>query len=460
MVDTLETSTQETTTLLEGIRDAVAAGNAERARSCASRMLEEDALELLEDLRPVELSRLFAILGDESLAQLLARLDDRDAAGILAKMSTAQAADILEEIDPDDATDILEEVDPNLVEGMLIAMNPADAAEIRDLMAYPPESAGGIMTPAFVAISPRLRADQAVVALRRLAEEAETVNYVYVVDREQKLLGVLSLHALVLTAPSTPVRELMVTDILTVPVLADQEEAAHLLNDYDLLALPVVDDDHRLVGIITADDVADVLEAETTEDIERLGGSQPLAVPYLRASPLLLFRKRITWLLVLFVAQFGTIALLDRYSDATKQAAVLSIFVPILIGTGGNVGSQTVSTIIRAMAVGEASGRHILRIVAKEALTGLALGAVMAILMFGRGLLPNEDDVEPVRLGLTVGATVLLLSVWAATVATILPITLSKLRVDPAVVSAPFITSIIDASGVFIYFTIVYWLIL
>lgn len=460
MVNTLDAPAEETASLLEGIRDAVAAGDPDRARSCASRMLEEDALALLEDLQPVELSRLFAILGDESLAVLLGRLDDRDAAGILTKMSTAQAANILEEIDPDDATDILEEIDADLVEGMLIAMNPADAAEIRDLMAYPPESAGGIMTPAFVAISPRLRADQAVVALRRAAEEAETVNYVYVVDREQKLLGVLSLHALVLTAPSTPVRDLMVTDILSIPVLADQEVAARLLTDHDLLAVPVVDDEQRLVGIITADDVADVLEAETTEDIERLGGSQPLAVPYLRASPFLLFRKRIIWLIVLFVAQFGTIALLERYSDATERASVLSIFVPILIGTGGNVGSQTVSTIIRAMAVGEASGRHIVRIVAKESLTGLALGAVMAVLMFGRGVLTNSDQVDSFRLGLTVAGTVLLLSVWAATVATILPVTLSKLRVDPAVVSAPFITSIIDASGVFIYFTIVYWLIL
>lgn len=460
MVDTVEAPTDQTSSLLKGIRDAVATGDADRARGCASRMLEEDALALLEDLKPVELSRLFAILGDESLAQLLARLDDRDAAGILAKMSTAQAADILEEIDPDDATDILEEVHPDLVEGMLIAMNPADAAEIRDLMAYPPESAGGIMTPAFVAISPRLRADQAVVALRRVAEEAETVNYVYVVDRDQKLLGVLSLHALVLTPPSTPVRDLMVTDIHSIPVHTDQEEAAHLLNDHDLLALPVVDDDHRLVGIITADDVADVLEAENTEDMERLGGSQPLEVPYLRASPFLLFRKRVIWLMVLFVAQFGTIALLQRYDGATAKLNILSVFVPILIGTGGNIGSQTVSTIIRAMAVGEASGRHIVRIVAKEAVTGLALGIVMAILMFGRGLFSGGDGVSSVKLGLTLAVTVLFLSVWAATVATILPITLSKLRVDPAVVSAPFITSITDASGVFIYFTIVYWLLL
>jgi magnesium transporter len=458
MADTISPPVEEEASLLDGIRSAVAAGDAEQARSCASRMLEQDALALLEDLQPVELSRLFAILGDESLAQLLARLDDRDAAGILAKMSTAQAADILEEIDPDDATDILEEVDPDIVEGLLIAMDPGEAAELRELMAYPPDSAGGIMTPAFVAISPRLRADQAVVALRRVAEEAETVNYVYVVDHDQRLLGVLSLHALVLTSPSTPVRDLMVSDITSVSVFADQEEAAHLLNEHDLLALPVVDEENRLLGIITADDVADVLEAETTEDIERLGGSQPLAVPYLRASPFLLFRKRVIWLIVLFFAQFGTIAVLEQFEGEIERAAVLSIFVPILIGTGGNVGSQTVSTIIRAMALGEASGRHILRILAKEMTAGLALGLVMGVLMFSRGLLKTQSEVNAVDLGLTVGGTVMVLAVWAATVATILPIVLGKLRVDPAVVSAPFITSIIDATGVLIYFTIARWL--
>lgn len=460
MVDTISPPTGEDVSLLDGIRAAVAAGDGGQARACASRMLEEDALALLEDLQPVELSRLFAILGDESLAQLLARLDDRDAAGILAKMSTAQAADILEEIDPDDATDILEEVDPQLVEGMLFAMEPSEAAELRDLMAYPPDSAGGIMTPAFVAISPHLRADQAVIALRRVAEEAETINYVYVVDDDQRLLGVLSLHALVLSPASTPVRDLMVSDIVTVHVLADQEEAARLLTDHDLLALPVVDDENRLVGIITGDDVADVLEAETTEDIERLGGSQPLSVPYLRASPFLLFRKRIIWLMVLFAAQFVTIGLLEGYQSEVERATVLSIFVPILIGTGGNVGSQTVSTIIRAMAVGEASARHILRILAKEVATGLALGLVMALLMFVRGLLTKQSQVDAIDLGLTVAGTVFVLTVWATAIATILPIVLSKLRVDPAVVSAPFITSIIDATGVLIYFTIAQWLVL
>lgn len=437
--------------LLDGLRDAVAAGDADLARALAARMLEEDALALLEDLAPAELSRLFSILGDEALADLLARLDDRDAAGILSRMSAAQAADILEEIDPDDATDIFAELEPTVGDTILVQMEPAEAEEIRELMAYPPDTAGGIMTPAFVALAPDIQADQAIAALRRVAEEAETVNYVYVVDPAERLLGVLSLHRLVLTPPATPVRDLMTIDVITVPVDADQEDAARIVIEHDLLAVPVVDAGNRLLGIITADDVADVLEEEATEDIERLGGSSPLAEPYLRASPTLLFRKRIVWLLVLFLAQFVTLSIYRRYEGVLDEEVLLAFFVPILIGTGGNVGSQTVTTIIRAMAVGEAAPRHILRIIGKETATGIALGVVMGALMFARGVWESDGSID---FGLTVGATVLAVVVWATIVAAILPLALSKFRVDPAVVSAPLITSLIDASGIIIYFSV------
>ena len=437
--------------LLASIREAVAAGDAARARFCAARMLEDDALALLEDLQPRELTVLFSILGDEALADLLVRLDEHDAARILSRMTVAQVADILEEVDPDDAADILDEVDPAVAETYLIEMEPAEAAELRELMAYPPDTAGGIMTPAFVAIAPDLRADETVDALRRVAEEAETINYVYVVDAEEHLLGVLSLHALVLTRPETRVQDIMIRDAIRVQVDADQEDAAHLLTDHNLMALPVVDADNRLVGIITADDVADVLEEEATEDISLLGGSQPLDEPYLRASPFLLFRKRIIWLIVLFFGQFVTIGVLQHYETEIETLVVLSIFIPILIGTGGNVGSQTVTTLIRAMAVDDVRFHHIFRVVRKEIATGVALGTVMALLMFGRGLIAEDGGYD---LGITVGLSVLGIVVWSATVASILPLILSKLKIDPAVVSAPLITSLVDGTGLIIYMTL------
>jgi magnesium transporter len=240
-------------------------------------------------------------------------------------------------------------------------------------------------------------------------------------------------------------------DIVSVPVDADQEIAARILTERDLLALPVIDADGKLLGIITADDVADILAEEATEDMERLGGSQPLEVPYLRASPLLLFRKRIVWLLVLFFAQFLTISIQEHYDSIMKQVITLAVFVPILIGTGGNVGSQTVSTIIRAMALGEVQARHVVRIIGKEMLTGLSLGIVMGILMYGRALFTGDGSTD---VALVVGLTVLALTTWAATVGAVLPLALSKLRFDPAVVSAPFISSFVDGTGLVIYFTL------
>jgi magnesium transporter len=440
--------------LLQDIRLAVADRDQERARQLANRMLDDDALELLEDLTGRELSRLFAFLGDETLALLLSRLDDRDAAGILIRMSAEQAADILEQIDPDDATDILTEVvasDPAAADTIFIEMDPEDAAEIRDLMSYGPDTAGGMMTPEFVAVFPELRADETVAALRRVAAETEHLHYVYVVDRDEKLLGVLSLHSLVLSRPETPVGTLVAPDTWSVSVDDDQEVAARIVIERELLALPVVDREGRLVGVITHDDIDDILEEEATEDMERLGGASPLDVSYIRATPLMLFRKRIVWLLVLFVAQFFTIAIQENYQDVLQQATLLAVFIPILIGTGGNVGSQTVSTVIRAMALDEIQPRHALRVIAKEAATGLGLGLVMGGLMYGRALVTGEGSTE---LALTVGLTILALTIWAATIGAILPMVLQRLKIDPAVVSAPFISSLVDGTGLIIYFTL------
>jgi magnesium transporter len=306
------------------------------------------------------------------------------------------------------------------------------------------------MTPAYVSVSPDLRADQAVVALRRVAEEAETVNYVYVQDTDDHLLGVLSLHNLVLTPPDTLVRNLMIQDIIAVPATADQEVAARMLTEFNLLALPVVDDDRRLLGIITADDVADILEQEATEDIERLGGSQPLETPYLRATPFLLWRRRIIWLLALFAAEAYTGTVLRHYEDEVAAVVALSFFIPLLIGTGGNVGSQVVTTIIRAMAVGDVRFRDIFRVMRKEIVTGFMLAGVMAVATFARAMSLRVS----LDLGLVVAITVTLIVIWSSFVASMLPLILRKLKVDPAVVSAPFISTLVDGTGLIIYFTV------
>jgi magnesium transporter len=401
-------------------------------------------------LDPGEIAVLLQWLPDEEIPILLSALEPFQAAAVLRTLSRNVAADVLEAMPPDDAIDVIAAMPDTEARQILVEMEPAEAAELRELAAYPPETAGGMMTPAFTAISPDLQADQAIVALRRVAEQAETLHYVYVLDPEEHLLGVLSLHRLVLVPPETPVRVLMVERVIAVPADADREAAARLLADSNLLALPVVDGEERLLGIITHDDVAEVLDEEATEDIERLGGSQPLETPYRLAPVRLLVRRRIVWLLMLFLAEAYTGTVLRHYQDEVDRVIALSFFVPLLIGTGGNVGSQTVTTLVRAMALGEVRLRDVRWVLGKEVAVGATMGAVMAVVAFGRSeLLDVGRDV-----GYVVALTVLAICVWSATVAAVLPLVLRRLRIDPAVVSAPLITTLVDGTGLVIYFTI------
>ena len=297
-------------------------------------------------------------------------------------------------------------------------MRPEEASELRDLSSYSPESAGGIMTPAYVAVTADATADAAIAAIRQLVDDAETVNYVYVIGDDHQLLGVLSLYRLLLSPGVTPVRELMAPSTVRVRADADREVAARLLTDRNLLAIPVVDENDRILGIITEDDVADVLEAEATEDIERLGGSEPLNAPYRSSGVFLLFRKRVVWLLLLFVAEAYTGTVLRDFQDELSSVVALSFFIPLLIGTGGNMGSQTVTLVVRAMALGEVTLRDVGWIIFKEMRVGLALGAVMAVVAFGRAwLLGVGTDV-----GEVVALTILAICLWSATVAAALPL--------------------------------------
>lgn len=406
--------------------------------------------ERLNELSPAELDRLARMLEENEPARLLEELDPLDAAEIVSALSVAGAARVLEVVEADNAVDIVSEIEPALAEQILITMDPETAGELRELLVYQPDTAGGRMTPAFVSVAPELRADQAVTALRQVAQEAEMVFYVYVTDLDDRLMGVLSLRALVLSPPHTPVSRLMVEEVAAVPADADQEDAARLLNDLNLLAIPVVDDENRLLGIITVDDVADILEQEATEDIERLGGSEPLDTPYLRASPFLLWRKRIVWLLVLFLAAAYTTTVLQYFEEELNSAVALAFFIPLLIGTGGNVGSQVVTTIVRAMAVEDIRLGDIVRVVSKEARVGVMLGVVMSLVMFARAVfLQSGYDIAFI-----VASSVLIIVIWATIVGSVLPLILRRIGVDPAVVSAPFISTLVDGTGLIIYFMI------
>ena len=435
--------------LLTELRDLIASHEDRGIRGLASRLGPAEWADIVPRLDSEEVDALLDLLPDDEIPGLLEEVDPSTAAHILQRLSPPIAADYLEAMDPDDATDVIDQMPREQAEHLLTQMEPEEAAEIEELRAYPPDTAGGRMTPAYVAVSPEIRADEAIVALRQVAAEAETIYYVYVIDAEEHLLGVLSLHNLVLTGPNTPVSEVMVRDPIRVHAETDQETAARLLTDHNLLALPVVDDDDHLLGIITEDDIAEILEEEATEDIERLGGSQPLDIPYRLASVWLLVRRRVGWLLFLFVAGLLTSQVLRLFEDRLMETPTLNLFLPLIIGVGGNVGSQTVTTLVRAIGLGEVELRDVSWVVAKEAVVGLIMGLILGIAGFARvGL---SDGIE---IGIIVGLTIAGVTVWSAMVAAILPIVLRRVGVDPAVVSAPFISTLVDATGLLIYMLI------
>lgn len=408
--------------------------------------------EAVYELSHAELASLFHLLGDERLAEVVATLDSSEAADVLLRLSRAQAADVLEEMAPDDAADVVGELEQPEAESLLVEMEPAEAEDVRELLAYPPDTAGGRMTPEFIAVGPHLTADEAIQTVRTFAEEAETVYHVYVTDPQDRLLGVLPLHSLVLAGQQTPVHRLMIPREDTVTVLADmnQEAGARLFGERRLLALPVVDAADRLLGVITADDVADVVEEEASEDMARMAATSPLEQPYLRTSILEMVRKRIIWLLLLFVGGTLTGSVLRNFEDDVAQVVALTFFIPLLIGSGGNAGSQAVSTVVRALALREVRPQDAGRVFWREASTGILLGLLLGVVGFGRALLWGSG----IPLAAVVAVALLAICTWANIIGSLVPLVAERFRIDPTVMSAPLITTLVDATGLFIYFTI------
>jgi magnesium transporter len=325
-----------------------------------------------------------------------------------------------------------------------------DPDEVSPLLLHADESAGGLMTSEFLALRRRMTAAEALQAVHDWRPETEAVYYLFVVDGVGRLRGVVGLRALIVADPTTPVSEIMDPEVLSVPVGTDQEHCAELMSRYDLLALPVVDAHGVLLGVVTIDDVVDVLVDAATEDIQRLGGAQPLERPYLETGVLGIFRKRIGWLLLLFVTESLTGSVLRHFQYELTTVVALSFFVPLLIGTGGNAGSQTTSTLVRALAMGEVELGDALRTLWHELRTGLLLAVAMAVIAYVRALTWGSSQALAFTVSLSIAAIVL----WASSLGSLLPLLAARLRIDPAVVSGPVMSTLVDATGLFIYFTV------
>jgi magnesium transporter len=400
----------------------------------------------------------FHLLPRDEAEDFFTELSSRGQASILRGMPPRERRAWLRLMPPDDVADLLAEFAPEERGEVCGLLDDSTRREVNALLAYAEDEAGGLMNPRFARVRPEMTVEEAIRYVRRQAPNLETIYYVYVLDGEQRLLGVVSFRELLLAPGDKPVREVMHEDVITVPEEMDQEAVARVIAQHDILAVPVVDAQRRVKGIVTFDDVVDVVETEATEDIQKIGGTAALDAPYLQTSLREMLKKRAGWLMVLLVGQMLTVSALQLYQERFAAALVLFTFLPMIISSGGNSGSQATTLVIRAMALGQVRLRDWWRIVRRELASGLILGGVLAVLGLLRITLGewwfDEYGEFYVDVGLAVGASLVAVVTLGTLTGALLPLVLRALRFDPASASAPVVATLLDVSGVLIYFNV------
>lgn len=435
--------------LEERLRKLLDKGNLQGLRRALGKTHPADLAGALERFSAAERRHVFAALDVDQRAEVVNEFSTDVARQVLDGLSIKDIAAILNRLPMDEAVRIISAFHRRRP-AILKALHPQHAADIQSLLRYPAESAGLMMTEQFAKLAPELTAQQALSRLRKLNRKVETLTNLYIVNKEDRLIGVVSLREVVIAPPRAKLRDLMNADVISVTPETDREEVARLISRYDFLAMPVVDVAGRMLGVITADDVIDVLAAETAEDLLKFGAVNSgglVGEPYFTVPMRTLITRRLGWLLLLFVAGTLTGSVLRFFEDELARVVALSFFIPLLIGTGGNTGAQTVSTLIRGLATGEVQTADIWKVIRREFFSGLLLGSILGVVAFIRALLWNPD---PALAG-AVGLAILAICTWANTIAALIPLVAVRLKMDPAAVSAPLITTLVDATGLAIY---------
>jgi magnesium transporter len=433
----------------EDIEKLVEAGELKQLRRALAEVHPADIADLLDELSPESAVHAFGLLSNEMASEVLDETGSLVRQELVEKIEDERLADLLEGLPMDDAAEFLEDLPEPVSDRLLSLMEPQEAEEVRELLGYEEETAGRLMTRDVVAMRRQWTAAETLEFLRSL-KDAETLHYLYVVDQHDVLIGVTPLRKLILSPPEATIDSIMSRDVVAVPVTADQEDLAEIVARYDFYAIPVVDGDGRLLGVVTVDDVLDIVADEATEDIQRLGGSEPLDQPYFAASLGQVLRKRLGWLMLLFFAATLTGTVTRLFQGELDTAITLILFIPLIIGTGGNAGSQTVATIIRAITLDEVKLANMLQAWKREISAGFLLGLVMGVVGFVRALFWNTGY----GVALVVTLTLPLVVIWATTVATLVPILADRFKIDPTVISGPMISTIVDATGLLIYFSL------
>ena len=433
------------------LKELLRSGSPQELRRRMSDLHYADIADLIEELESDESSlliTLLAMMNDRQVAEVLEELSASDQLRVAEHMTNTRLRSVIQFVSPDELVDFLSQLDADTVRVLLSAL--PDRKTIQRLMQYPETSAGGIMTTDYLSFRGDQSCGQVLNFYRRLAREVEAAYYIYITDDGGHLLGVVSLRELVLANPNRPIAEIARSEVITVPAMMDQEEVAQVMTHYDFLALPVVDEADRLLGVITFDDIIDVIEQEVSEDMARMGGVEPSDEPYLNMTVFSIVRRRALWLLALFLAQMITGNILDHFQGYIEAVVALAFFIPLLIDTGGNAGAQAASTVIRAMALDEVNISEIGEVIWREMRSGLVLGIMMAVVAFLQASLLGGSTL----LGLTVAGALFIIVVMASTLGGMLPLIARRIGLDPAAASAPVITTLVDGTGLVVYFMV------
>lgn len=437
------------------IMDFVEQGKFIQARNELVEMNVVDIANFLEELEVESLLVIFRLLPKKISAEVFSYMSTEQQQYIIEKITDKEISSIINELFIDDTVDMLEEMPSNVVKRVLKNTNKDMREIINQFLKYPENSAGSVMTIEYVDLKKEMTAKKALQYIKKTGVDKETINTCYVIGNNRKLEGIVSLRKLILNNETVLIKDIMETNIISIHTNTDQEEVATLFKKYDLLAMPVIDAENRLVGIITIDDIVDIIEQENTEDFQRMAAIEPSDEEYLKTSVFILAKRRVVWLLVLMISATFTGNIIKKFEDVLQSVVILAAFIPMLMDTGGNAGSQSATLIIRGIALEEIKLKDVFKVLWKELRVSLIVGFVLSLVNFVRIYYFESTDW---RISITVCLSLFLTVVLAKVVGGVLPIIAKKFKLDPAIMASPLITTIVDAVALFTYFYIASWL--
>ncbi|MCR4704504.1 MAG: magnesium transporter [Lachnospiraceae bacterium] len=436
---------------LQELLDLLAAKKYTKLREKLSEMNDADIAAFIEELDEEDFLKVFRILPKSIAADVFAYLPVDIQQFIITALSDREAASIINNLMADDATDLLEEMPANVVKKLLANANAETRRDINHLLRYPEDSAGSIMTVEYVDLKEKSTVAEAIERIRKIGVDSETINICYVLDAKRTLKGTVALRYLLISPPDAIIGDIMHENVISLQTMMDQEEVAHQFQKYDFTSMPVVDNENRLVGIVTVDDVVDIMTEEATEDIEKMAAILPTDKPYMKTGVIETFKKRIPWLLLLMISATFTGKIISSFEDALSVYVVLTAFIPMLMDTGGNAGGQASVTIIRGLSLDEIEFGDLLAVVWKEIRVALCCGVTLAIANFAKLMLLDKVGLQ---VTFVICLTLILTVLFAKVVGCMLPMFAKKAGFDPAVMASPFITTIVDAISLLVYFRI------